>query len=212
MRSYPGLGAEWGCLARGYRLVAGIDEVGRGSWAGPLVAAAVVLPLGDERSLSALEGVCDSKLLSPGQRNRLSARIMKVALGVGVGVVSARLVDELGLTRANRRAMARAVESLPQRPDFLLIDAFQLPEVDLPQMGIVDGDGSSLTIAAASIVAKVYRDALMVEYSRFYPGYGFAQHKGYGTDEHRMALARFGPTAIHRFSYEPLAPWRGGGC
>ena len=211
MHSVPNLQEELSCLAQGHRLVAGIDEAGRGSWAGPLVAAAVILPLEQKDLLLTLREVRDSKLLAPRKRRRLYGWIAEVALGVGVGVVSARWVDRLGLVRATRRAMGQAVEHLPQRPHFLLIDAFPIPQLDIPQQGIIRGDGRCLSIAAASIVAKVYRDSLMVAYSKQYPNYGFAQHKGYGTPGHREALYRFGPAPIHRFSYKPLAPWRGDG-
>ena len=208
----PGLGRERSLLAAGYRAIAGIDEVGRGAWAGPLVAAAVVLPpvdgtAFDEDELTRrLAGVRDSKGLSPRQRERLAGAIEATALGVGVGWVPAAEIDRLGLTAANRLAWHRAVAALPCPPDFLLLDAFSLPGSPTPQLAIVRGDRDCLTIAAASIVAKVVRDRALAVLDLTLPGYGFGRHKGYGTAEHRTAIARHGPCAEHRRSFAPLRP------
>jgi ribonuclease HII len=201
----PTLGEETRLAARGYSLVAGLDEAGRGCWAGPVVAAAVVLPL---QRLAAepdlLAGVDDSKRLSPRVREVLVGRIAKVALGVGLGVVSPVLVDALGIVGATRLAMRQAVGRLELAPQALLIDALPLPAVPLPQRCLVRGDARSLSIAAASIVAKVHRDGLMVGWAARYPDYGFERHKGYGTPQHRQALMKHGSCPLHRRSFAPL--------
>ena len=200
----PDLREEMALYKQGYLLLAGLDEAGRGSWAGPVVAGAVVLPLGNDRLEQALDGVCDSKALKPLERERLYDVIQTEALAVGVGMVPPNQIDELGIVPATKEAMALAIARLPYLPDFLLIDFLGLPELDYPQKSIVHGDALSLSIAAASIVAKVSRDRFMVERDGQYPGYGFASHKGYGTPQHRAALDRLGPSPIHRFSYAPV--------
>lgn len=211
----PGLARERSLLAAGYRAIAGIDEVGRGAWAGPLVAAAVVLPPidgapFDEDALARrLAGVRDSKGLSPRQRERLAGAIEATALGIGVGWVPAAEIDRFGLAVANRLAWRRAVAALPWPPDFLLLDAFSLPDAPTPQLAIVRGDRECLTIAAASIVAKVARDRALAALDTTLPGYGFGRHKGYGTAEHRAAIARHGPCPEHRRSFAPLRPPNG---
>src|SRR5687768_7043336 len=180
----------------GHRLVAGVDEAGRGAWAGPLVAGAVILPHphllranGKSDDLrEQLGALRDSKMLSPNVREELLALIERVAVGVGVGVVSSGLADVIGIGPANRLAMARAVRALPVRPDFLLLDAFPLRTMPIPQRPIIRGDATCISIAAASIVAKVARDRMMCEQDALYPDYGFAQHKGYGTRQHVEAL------------------------
>lgn len=207
MRRSPDLRAERSLWRRGYRYLAGLDEVGRGSWAGPLVAAAVILPR-QARALRRLEGVRDSKQLQPRQREILAQRVREVALAVGIGLVSPRLVDEWGVVEATRQAMRLALDNLDLAPDYLLIDALHLNGVALPQRGLVDGDARCLSIAAASVVAKVHRDRLMASLEPLYPGYGFAQHKGYGTRQHRLALQHLGPTELHRFSFKPLRVFR----
>ncbi|MGQ9626326.1 MAG: ribonuclease HII [Anaerolineae bacterium] len=193
---------------QGYRLIAGLDEAGRGCWAGPVVAGAVILPLDAQDLAETLSGVHDSKQLLPAEREHLYPLICRVALSVGVGLVPPRDIDRLGIVLATRAAMAQAVAALALRPDFLLIDFLELPQVEIPQKGIAKGDALSLSIAAASIVAKVFRDRVMAVLERDYPGYGFARHKGYGTPEHRAMLARLGPCPIHRFSYSPVAAAR----
>ncbi len=196
---------EMTLYAQGYRLIAGLDEAGRGSWAGPVVAGAVILPLNVPDLRTRLEGVRDSKQLRPQERERFYDLIRATALAVNVGSVSAAHIDERGIAPATRRAMSLALAGLSLSPDFLLIDFLRLPTVDTPQRGITKGDALSLSIAAASIVAKVTRDRLMVELEDEYPGYGFARHKGYGTPQHQAALAHLGPSPIHRFSYAPVA-------
>lgn len=199
------LDEEMALLFRGYRWIAGLDEVGRGCWAGPVVAAAVVLPLERLRQQPALlDGVDDSKRLSPHRREVLAERIREVAVGLAVGEVSPALVDALGIVRATTLAMRRAVVALPQEPDFLLIDGRLRLDLAIPQRALVRGDSSSLSIAAASIVAKVHRDRLMAAWAGRYPGYGFAEHKGYGTRRHQAALERLGPCPLHRGTFAPL--------
>jgi ribonuclease HII len=202
-RRDPDMAEEIALHARGCRLVAGLDEVGRGALAGDVVAAAVILPA-DPAVLGRLRGVRDSKQLSARQRTRLNDAIQAEALAIGLGRVSARDIDRLGIAPAARRAMMLAVAGLDPQPDFLLIDAFRLPDLSIPQKGIVRGDASCLSIAAASVVAKVWRDARMNDLDAAYPGYGFARNKGYGTDSHCRALRLLRPCAEHRFSYAPV--------
>ncbi len=191
------------CAARCAR-VAGLDEVGRGAWAGPVCAAAVVLPLHRPGLLDMLAGVRDSKQLTPAQRERLLPRILDVAQAAGVGWATPAEVDELGIVPATRLAMGRAVACLEGRVDALLVDALRLPAIPLPQRALPRADARCLSVAAASIVAKVERDRLMVALEQDFPGYGFARHKGYGTPAHRQALARLGPSPIHRISWRPF--------
>jgi ribonuclease HII len=200
----PDLREEMALYRQGYRLIAGLDEAGRGSWAGPVVAGAVVLPLGNDRLGQALDGVRDSKELNPLERERLYDVIQAEALAVGVGMMPPDQIDELGIVPTTKEAMALAIAQLACPPDFLLIDFLGLAQLDYPQKSIVHGDALSLSIAAASIVAKVSRDRFMIELDGQYAGYGFASHKGYGTPQHRAALDRLGPSPIHRFSYAPI--------
>lgn len=185
-------------------VVAGLDEVGRGAWAGPVVAAAVILPQQPELLSETLAGVDDSKKLTPKKRVFWASRIRDVAK-VGVGVVSAAEIDEIGIVPATLMAMQRALAELPQNPSALLIDYIPRVLGTWPQQRIKRGESHSLSIAAASIMAKVYRDRWMVEEAEAnWPGYGFARHKGYGTAQHRAALARLGPSPIHRRTWSPL--------
>jgi ribonuclease HII len=186
----------------GVQHVAGVDEVGVGPLAGPVVAAAVILP-----SRVDLPGLNDSKRLSPRQRERLDGEIRAQANAVAVAEVSSLEVDRMNVLRASLTAMRRAVEALEVRPDHVLVDAHTIPEIEISQTPIVGGDGRDGSIAAASIVAKVYRDAIMRDLDIRHPGYGFAQHKGYGTQEHLAALARLGPSTIHRHSFAPVAQY-----
>jgi ribonuclease HII len=189
---------------RGFRRLAGLDEAGRGAWAGPVVAGAVVLPddrLTLERDLAQVR---DSKTLTPIQRETLYGQILQVALAVGVGVVPPERIDSLGIVPATRLAMQRAVARLSPGPDYLLIDYLRLADLPLPQRSLAKGDAQVLTIAAASIVAKVSRDRLMVKWDAQYPGYGFGQHKGYGTPQHRAALVELGACSLHRRSFAPV--------
>ena len=181
---------------RGFSRVAGLDEAGRGPLAGPVVAAAVILPPRLDSPL-----IFDSKELSPAQRVEAYEYLLANAVIMGVGVVDAATVDAINIFRATKLSMVRAVEDLTVRPDYLLVDGLSLPEVDLPQLQLIKGDRRSLSIAAASIVAKVTRDRLMEAYAADYPQYAFERHKGYATEEHRSALARYGPCPIHRRSF-----------
>jgi len=188
--------------ARGYSRVAGIDEAGRGPLAGPVVAAAVILP--SDIDAPWLKLVRDSKQLPPSIREVLYRHIQEEALSVGVGRADAKVIDILGIVRATRLAMKAAVEQLQPPAESLLIDHLSLPEIELPQKGITRGDCLCFSIACASIIAKVTRDHMMVELDRAYPGYGLAGHKGYGTREHLECLHRLGPSPIHRRSFRPV--------
>ncbi len=183
----------------GYRLVAGLDEAGRGPLAGPVVAAAVILPRRCQ-----LAGLNDSKQLTETDRERLFGEIQRRAVGVGVGQASEHEIDAMNILEATRLAMRRAILALPSPPDFLLLDALELHAVPFPQRAIVKGDTLSVSIAAASVVAKVTRDRLMEAFHRQYPQYNFQAHKGYGTAEHLRMLAAHGPCAIHRRSFRPV--------
>lgn len=182
----------------GIDLIAGVDEVGRGPLAGPVVAASVILP----KDFS-IPRINDSKKLSAKQREQLYEEIMERAIAVGIGVVSNEEIDRLNIYQATQKAMVQAIENLPVTPEFLLIDALEIP-VFIPQQKIIKGDEKSISIASASIVAKVYRDRLMAEYSRKYPHFHFEKNAGYGTKEHLEALERYGPCPIHRKSFSPV--------
>ena len=186
--------------AAGAHRIAGVDEVGVGPLAGPVVAAAVVLPARPD-----LPRLDDSKKLTPAQRERLDRAIRAQALGVGIGEVTPAEIDRLNVYHAALEAMRRAVLALPETPDHILVDARTIPGVAAAQTAIVGGDGLEASIAAASIVAKVHRDALMCRIDDLHPGYGFAAHKGYGTRAHLDALERRGPTPLHRRSFAPVA-------
>ncbi|HEU5316454.1 MAG TPA: ribonuclease HII [Chloroflexota bacterium] len=217
------LEAEESLRAAGYTQIAGVDEVGRGCWAGPVYAGAVILPARcyDDRAL--LAEVTDSKLLTPLKRQRLARDILDLASGAAVGWADPPLVDRLNVLGATRRAMAAAIACLggppeaggpgwgarrvsrePVAPDHLLVDAVKLPEVDLPQRAVIRGDSSCLAIAAASIVAKVTRDAEMAALPERYAPYDFASNKGYASRRHAHALRALGVTPLHRRSYAPV--------
>lgn len=184
--------------AQGYKAIAGIDEVGRGPLAGPVVAAAVILPK-DEVIL----GLNDSKQLSEKKREQLYDEIQEKALAIGIGVVDNQQIDQINIYQASKEAMKKALSQLAVEPDYLLIDAMSL-EVPIAQEGIIKGDAKSASIAAASIVAKVYRDRLMQAYDQKYPGYGFAKNAGYGTKEHLAGLQTLGIIPIHRLTFAPI--------
>ena len=188
--------------AQGYHHIAGIDEAGRGALAGPVVAAAVILPYPIDTPW--LAQVKDSKQLSPARRELLFHHIHKTAISIGIGMAPHEVIDAQGLIKATRLAMKLAIDQLSPPPQSLLIDYMLLPEVPLPQKGITNGDSLCLSIACASIMAKVARDRLMIELDKVYPGYGLAQHKGYGTREHLACLRRLGPSPIHRQSFRPV--------
>jgi ribonuclease HII len=186
---------------QGYDLVAGVDEAGRGPLAGPVVAAAVILPPD-----VCLPGLNDSKKLTDRVRRQLFASLRSIP-GVlsGVGWALVEEIDQLNILRATHLAMRRAVDNLPQRPEFVLIDGLPVPGFPWPSQGLVKGDSLSLSIAAASILAKVLRDDEMVRIDKAYPAYGFAKHKGYGTAQHLEALRQHGPSPVHRRSFAPVA-------
>lgn len=192
---------------RGILRIAGVDEAGVGTLAGPVVASAVILT----RELRP-RGLDDSKQLDRRERERLCAEVKEGAVAWAVGTASPEEVDALNVYQASLLAMRRAVEGLAVRPDHLLVDARRIPGLTIPQQGIVKGDAKSLSIAGASVVAKVTRDALMVEAEGRYPGYGFARHKGYGAPEHLDALARLGPCEIHRRTFAPVREAIDGGA
>ncbi len=200
----PHLQKETALREQGYRFIAGLDEAGRGAWAGPVIAAAVILPLDRPDLAQALVGLNDSKKLSAAQREHFFEVIQSMALAVSVGLASAELVDKVNVVGATRYAMEQALSRLVIAPDFLLIDHLKLPAITLPQDAFPKADSISLTVAAASVVAKVTRDRLMVQYNQEYPGYAFHRHKGYGTSAHRAALSKHGPCPLHRMSYEPV--------
>ena len=189
----------------GYKAIAGVDEVGRGALAGPLVAAAVILPEIAElrRDIDFWSMVDDSKTISHARRTVLAAGIRERARCFSVAAIPPTLLDEIGVGPANRMAMELAVRGITTTPDILLIDAMTL-DLDLPQVGIIDGDAKSLSIAAASIVAKVARDAEMCDLDSLFPAFGFAAHKGYGVVRHLSALIEHGPCEHHRYSFSPV--------
>ncbi len=201
--AYPDLAQEERLWATGCAAIAGLDEAGRGALAGPVVAGAVVLPMG--ATLTGIwADVRDSKLLSPSRREEMARRIRHAAAGWAVGEASNREIDAIGIAPATRLAMERAIDSLPVRPDYLLLDWVRLATVNIHQESFVKGDARIVSIAAASIVAKVHRDGLLVEMDSLYPLYGFASHKGYGAASHLAAIARHGPCPQHRMSFSPM--------
>jgi ribonuclease HII len=186
---------------RGYRFVAGLDEVGRGALAGPVVAAAVIL----DSSKPLPEGLNDSKQLTLKARERIAAEVRESAIAFSIGAVEAAEIDRINILQATKRAMLHALAALQTPADYLLIDALELSGVAVPQQAIIGGDAVSASIAAASVIAKVYRDDLMREYDATHPGYGFAQHVGYGTRAHLAALKEQGACPLHRHSFRPVA-------
>lgn len=203
MSQQPSLCAEQALWSLGYRYVAGIDEAGRGAWAGPVVAAAVVFPPQYEPPAE-MALVRDSKLLSPRQREVCFEIIARQALAIGVGLASCGEIDALGIVPATQRAMMEAVQALATPPEHLLIDALRLEMLFIPQHALIKGDRTCLSIAAASIIAKVTRDRWMAALDDRQPAYGFAAHKGYGTRLHRLALALYGPSEAHRRTFAPI--------
>ncbi|MDD3579461.1 MAG: ribonuclease HII [Desulfobacca sp.] len=190
--------------AQGLVRLVGVDEAGRGPLAGPVVAAAVMLPPQVE-----LEGLTDSKRLSPGRREFFDHQIRRQALAYAIQAIAVSEIDRQGIMAASLQAMAQAVQALPGEPEMVLVDGpWRLP-LDYPQQPVVRGDARCLSIAAASVLAKVYRDRQMIVYHRSYPQYNFARHKGYGTAEHREAIRRWGPCALHRRTFRGVREWLG---
>jgi ribonuclease HII len=204
----PNLTFEQDLWSSGLRYAAGLDEAGRGAWAGPVAAAAVILPVAvlpaANGLMERLAGVRDSKQMSPRARAFWAGEIRAAAAGWGIGFASHAEIDALGILAATRLAMQRALETCALAADHLLIDALRLPDIPLPQTALIKGDARSLSIAAASVLAKTARDGLLTALDETYPGYGFARHKGYGTAVHREAIERLGPCPIHRMSFAPL--------
>ena len=198
----PSIVEERKLEAQGYRLIAGIDEVGRGALAGPVAAAAIILPCHLRKPW--LNQVKDSKQLTSARREFLFHHLHEVAIGIGIGMVQPEIIDASGIIKATRLAMKLAIDQLSPPPESLLIDYMSIPEVKLPQQGITNGDSLCLSIACASIIAKVARDRLMIALDKTYPGYGLAHHKGYGTREHIACLHQLGPSPIHRHSFKPV--------
>ena len=190
---------ELACQRSGYKWIAGIDEAGRGALAGPVIAAAVILPTD-----CAIEGLKDSKQLSPKQRAHLFDEIHNVAVSIGIGSADHRVIDRLNILQATLLAMREAVEKLTPRPNYLLVDGLDLPEIDIMGEAIPKGDSRSYSIAAASVIAKITRDRRMVALDDTYPNYGFSRHKGYPTSQHRQAIAQFGASEIHRHTFKLL--------
>lgn len=182
---------------KGYKNIAGIDEAGRGALAGPVVAAAVILPTECQ-----IEGIRDSKQLTAKQRNIIVDVIHSKAISVGVGIIDNHTIDEINILQATLQAMNKAVAQLHHQPDYLLVDGSKMPDSHISGKAIPKGDTLSVSIAAASIVAKTTRDRLMIEFDSVYPEYSFTQHKGYPTGLHRRAIVEFGPTDIHRKSFK----------
>ena len=191
---------EHACQQNGYRQIAGIDEAGRGALAGPVIAAAVILPIN-----CSINGLKDSKQLTPKQRDRLSDEIYSVAVSVGIGAVDNHLVDKLNVLEATLLAMRQAIEKLTPQPDYLLVDGINFPVTHIQGEAIKKGDRRSYSIAAASIIAKTTRDRRMIALDRTYPDYGFSQHKGYPTSQHRHAIAQFGASDIHRHTFKLIS-------
>jgi ribonuclease HII len=198
----PNLKFERSAQSDGFRFIAGIDEVGRGCLAGAVVAGAVILDLGKPLP----KGLNDSKQLTPGQRETIAAKIKERAVCYAVGEVDAEEIDRINILQATKKAMRLAVEKLQPGADFLLVDALQLKELLLPQLGIIKGDSISASIAAASVIAKTYRDNMMREMHEIYPQYGFNSHVGYGTRTHWTALKEHGACPLHRKTFKGVIP------
>lgn len=191
---------EQDCHQKGYKQIAGIDEAGRGALAGPVIASAVILPIN-----CYIEGLKDSKQLSPKKRLLLFDEIQRAAVSIGVGSADNHAIATRNILEATLLAMKKAVGQLAPQPDYLLVDGLDLPDINIAGKAIPNGDNRSISIAAASVVAKTTRDRLMIELDQAYPNYGLSQHKGYPTPQHRQAIAKFGASEIHRHTFKLLA-------
>ena len=186
-------------MLQGFKHIGGIDEAGRGALAGPVVAACIIL---NPESIPG--GVVDSKTISEAVREKLFYELKKSAISIGVGIVDPETIDKINIYNATKLAMKIAVENMSLKPDFLLIDAVKLDNINITGLSMVKGERKSVSIAAASIIAKVTRDRILIELDAKFPEYGFKKHKGYGTAYHRDVLEKYGPTAVHRYSYRPV--------
>ena len=198
----PDFALERSARSKGYLIIAGVDEAGRGPWAGPVVAGAVVLNLKKLESLNLLE-IDDSKKLNPSKRQKIFELLPSYA-SIGTGIAQVTEIDKVNILKASLLAMARAISDLPAKPDYIYVDGNKLPDLPCPGEAIVKGDRLSISIAAASIVAKVTRDKIMTDLAQDYPGYGWERNSGYGTPEHKKALDQFGVTEHHRMTYAPI--------
>lgn len=198
MKRNPDFKYEKYLWEKGYKKIAGIDEAGCGPWAGPIVAAAVILPTNKR-----INKVNDSKLLNFKLREKLYKKIYYEALDISVAIINADEIDRIGIRKANLKVMKMALNNITVQPDYVLTDAYKL-DISLPQKAIIKGDRICISIAAASIIAKVERDKLMLKIHKKYPFYGFNKHKGYGTRLHREMLRKYGPSKIHRYSFKPI--------
>jgi ribonuclease HII len=198
----PGMIDEQVLYAGGFEYIAGVDEAGRGALAGPVVAAAVILP--KNLAYYIQNGVRDSKKLNHARREVLFELIKSTAIGVGIGIMPHHVIDEINILNATRRAMRQALDRLSRVPDYVLVDGMPIPRLKIAQKGIIKGDCTCISIASASIIAKVTRDRMMQDMDIAYPGYGFGKHKGYGTRQHLLCLSRLGPTPVHRYSFAPV--------
>jgi len=197
--SFPHTRYENNLRKKGYKLIAGLDEAGKGAWAGPLVAATVILPPEFK-----LPGLKDSKLLSTTQRKKFYIEITKNVISWSVGIVSEKMIDRIGIVLANIHAMEKAINRLTVEPDYLLIDYIKLKNVDIPSRSLVNGDRMVASIASASIIAKVTRDHMMIEAHKYHPKFDFHMHKGYGTDRHHKMILKHGICDLHRRSFSPI--------
>jgi len=198
----PTLEYELDLINQGYKLIAGLDEVGRGTIAGPVVSGAVILNLTEKFGF--YDEINDSKKLSPNKRNRLSKLIKQYSIDCSIGIVSAKVIDTIGIVPATKLSMKRAISHLCEKPQYLLIDSLNICDIDIDQKSIIKGDNISLSIAAASIVAKVARDRMMLKYDKYFSGYSFGSHKGYYTKSHSEELIANSVTKIHRMSFAPI--------
>lgn len=189
-------------MKKGFRRIAGLDEAGRGALAGPVVAAAVILP--GQPDFTWLEKVRDSKALTKEARENIYTLMQASGIEIGIGIISAEVIDNINILNATKKAMKLALTQFSSPPDYILTDAVDLPNMSIPQKGIIKGDRDVLIIACASVAAKVTRDRIMMDLDLSYPQYGFCKHKGYGTREHLECLQRYGASSIHRFTFAPV--------